>query len=344
MKKFFVGIDVSKLTFDVAYHNGSNPVYLGDFENNETGFKEMLEQLKKVTKRRKNSWFFCFENTGVYSKVLFGFLSSLNFACREENPLHLSRSLGLKRGKNDEIDSSDICQYAFEKRDSIKASEPLSNQLTKLRKTLSYRDLLVRQKVSIELALKDQQAAMDEKLFEKLMERNTEMISLIKKQIKQLDEIIEAIIDEDESTATNHWLAQSVIGIGPVISAYLIAYTNNYECFGDARAFACYCAIAPFPFQSGTSIKKNNKISYMGHKKIKSLLSNGAKAAIRYDKELMRYYERKMAEGKIYGVVINNVKNKLIGRVFAVIKRQTPFVDLNKHLHKPKKEVINNYT
>jgi len=58
----------------------------------------------------------------------------------------------------------------------------------------------------------------------------------------------------------------------------------------------------------------------MGHKKIKSLLSNGVNAAIRYDKELMRYYERKMAEGKKFGVIVNNIKNKLIARVFAVIK------------------------
>jgi len=54
----------------------------------------------------------------------------------------------------------------------------------------------------------------------------------------------------------------------------------------------------------------------------------------------MQYYERKIAEGKPEGIVFNNIKNKLIHRVFAVIKRQTPFVPLNKHVHKPRKEVI----
>jgi len=160
MKKFFVGIDVSKNTFDVAYHNGADAVYLNQFENNETGYQAMLQQLKQVTKRRTSSWFFCFENTGVYSKVLFDFLSANNYACREENPVQINQSLDIKRGKDDKADAKDICQYAFEKRDSIEASKPLCKQLTNLRKTLSYRDLLVRKRVAIEVALKDQKQAL----------------------------------------------------------------------------------------------------------------------------------------------------------------------------------------
>lgn len=341
-KKFFIGIDVSKNYFDVAYHNGQTVVYLGRFENSEAGVKQMIKQLRKITKCRKNGWFFCFENTGVYSKILLGLLCSLKYACREENALHLSRSLGIKRGKNDPIDAKDICQYAFEKRDSIQASQPLSLQMTNLRKILSYRDLLVRKRVSVEAALKDQKAAMGEQLYEELMELNEQVVALFNKQIKQLDASIEKIIEQQESSETNHYLAQSVIGIGPVISAYMMAYTQNYECFGNGRGFSCYCGAAPFPFQSGSSIKKNNKVSYMGHKKIKALLSNGVQAAIRYDNELRQYYERKIAEGKPEGVVLNNIKNKLIHRVFAVIKRQTPYVPLNKHVHKPRKVVIHN--
>lgn len=341
-KKFFIGIDISKQYFDVAYHNGTAAIYLDKFSNDEDGVKKMIARLKKLTKHRKNSWFFCLENTGVYSKIVLGFLCSLNYVCREENPLHLSRSLGIKRAKNDPIDAKDICQYAFEKRDSIQASQPLSLQLTNLRKTLGYRDLLVRKRVSIQAALKDQKAAMGEQLYKELMELNTEVVALLNEQIKQLDASIEDIIEQEESSATNHWLAQSVIGIGPITSAYIIAYTQNYQCFDNGRGFSCYCGTAPFPFESGSSIKKNNKVSYMGHRKIKALLSNGVQAAIQYDKELMQYCERKKAEGKPDGVVFNNIKNKLIHRVFAVVKRQTPYVPLNKHVHKPQKAVIHN--
>ena len=43
-------------------------------------------------------------------------------------------------------------------------------------------------------------------------------------------------------------------------------------------------------------------------------------------KEIRKYYDRKMAEGKAYGVVANAIKFKLLLRMFAVIKRGTPFV------------------
>ncbi|MFT4533589.1 MAG: transposase, partial [Saprospiraceae bacterium] len=39
--------------------------------------------------------------------------------------------------------------------------------------------------------------------------------------------------------------------------------------------------------------------------------------------------QRKLEEGKSKLVVLNNVKNKLVHRMFAVIKRQSPFVELN---------------
>jgi hypothetical protein len=52
--------------------------------------------------------------------------------------------------------------------------------------------------------------------------------------------------------------------------------------------------------------------------------------AIRYDAELKEYYERKVAEGKPKILVINNVPCKLLARVFAVINRDTPYINIRK--------------
>jgi len=41
--------------------------------------------------------------------------------------------------------------------------------------------------------------------------------------------------------------------------------------------------------------------------------------------ELKTYYHRKVEEGKSKMLVINNIRNKLILRVCAVIKRQQPY-------------------
>ena len=59
---------------------------------------------------------------------------------------------------------------------------------------------------------------------------------------------------------------------------------------------------------------------------LKADLTGAVRTCINHDKEIKKYYERKMAEGKAYGVVANAIKFKLLLRMFAVIKRQTPFV------------------
>jgi transposase len=60
---------------------------------------------------------------------------------------------------------------------------------------------------------------------------------------------------------------------------------------------------------------------------MKALLSNAATSAIVHDSQTKGYYDRKIGEGKTYGNVINAVKNKIVARIFAVVRCQTPYVD-----------------
>ena len=50
-----------------------------------------------------------------------------------------------------------------------------------------------------------------------------------------------------------------------------------------------------------------------------------AVSATRYVPDIKLYYERKVAEGKHKMCVINAIRNKLIKRVMAVVKRGTPY-------------------
>lgn len=327
MYSFFIGSDISKDVIDVAFYEGNRSVYLGEFSNSISGFKQFVMQLKKHTNAPKSSWFICFENTGVYSKALLEWLFSQGIPCREENALKISKSLGLRRGKDDQVDAKNICQYAFEKRSSIQASTLSKPLIVKLKRLLSRRDFLVRQKQSLDVTLKDQKRAMDPDLFELFASRNTILIQEFSAQIKEIEAMIEEQMKEDDQVSANHTLAKSVVGIGDITAAYMIAYTENFTCFEDSRKFACYSGVAPFPNQSGKWIGKT-KVNHMANKKIKSLLSNCVNAAVMHDKELRVYYQRKIAEGKEKGVVLNAVKNKIVHRVFAVIKRQSPYVRL----------------
>jgi len=106
----------------------------------------------------------------------------------------------------------------------------------------------------------------------------------------------------------------------------MLVTTNNFTGFENGRKYACYSGIAPFEHTSGISIKGKTRVSNLANKKIKALLSNGANSAYKWDPEMKKYYKRKIAEGKDHKLVINAISCKLVNRVFAVIKRQTPFV------------------
>lgn len=120
-------------------------------------------------------------------------------------------------------------------------------------------------------------------------------------------------------------------GVGLIIASYMLVYTQNYTTITEARCFASYSGVAPFGERSGTSINKTPHVSHLANKRMKSLLNNGAWVAVKYDKELKTYYKRKIEEGKHERVVINAVRNKLLGRIFASVKRGSPYVELYQH-------------
>lgn len=119
-------------------------------------------------------------------------------------------------------------------------------------------------------------------------------------------------------------------GIGPQTAAYLIIVTNAFGSFNNWRQLACYAGVAPFEYSSGSSIKGRTKVNHMADKKLKSLLNMCALNAKRYDGEIKQYFERKVNEGKNKMLVLNNIRCKLLSRIFAIINRNTPYVNLQK--------------
>ena len=52
-----------------------------------------------------------------------------------------------------------------------------------------------------------------------------------------------------------------------------------------------------------------------------------ALSAIQHYEEFKTYYERKKKEGKHVMSVLNAIKNKLVLRIFAVVKNNEPYVN-----------------
>lgn len=328
---FFIGIDVSKAVIDVSYFQNNQVVYLGQFLNSEEGFKSLIKALSNISNLPIDQWFVCFENTGAYSKSLLYWLIEQRIPCREENPAQISMSLGIRRGKDDKHDSKDICYYAFEKRDKMEVTKLNYPFIIALKTLLSRRDLLVKQRTALKSSMKERKGSIEEVLYKELDDQNNAIIAYYNEQIKILERKMEQTINSNTKAAKNNVLLKSIVGISTISAAYLISTTNNFESFTNSRKYACYVGIAPFPNSSGTK-KGRTKVHHMANKKVKSILSNGAIAAIIHDPEISMYYKSKKDQGKESGVVLNNVKNKLVHRAFAVIERQTPYVKMMRYV------------
>jgi len=110
------------------------------------------------------------------------------------------------------------------------------------------------------------------------------------------------------------------------ISSKAAESSRCFTVFESSRKFACYAGIAPFEYRSGTSIRGRTKVSHLANKTMKTLLNLAALTAVKTDPQIKQYYQRKIKEGKNPMLILNNVRNKLVARMFTTVKRQTPYV------------------
>ncbi len=327
----FVGIDVSKKTLDIAVlDHKARLIDFMEFNNNLRGFKKMNTWLSRFGYQR-SQWLFCLEHTGVYALAVCSFLEDMNLLYSLQPGLQIKRSMGIKRGKNDRIDAKILAKYAYLYRNEIQLYRLPSKTLLEIKNLLSYRERLVKSKVALQVAAKELKAHTHRSIHKAVVESSGEHIRLFQASIHQLDKQLEQLICSDESLSNLYNLVTSVKGIGSQIAAYMLVYTHGFTKFANWRKFSCYCGLAPFEYRSGTSIRGKTKVSYLGNKKLKALIGNGVSSAIQHDQELASYYQRKIKEGKHKMLVLNAIKNKLISRAFAVVKRGTPFIELYKH-------------
>lgn len=328
-KKHFLGIDISQEVLDVSLMNEASYGIFKDkqVKNSFDGFEDILEWIVKQ-KIKIEDCLFCMEHTGTYGLLLFAWLSQMNIEYCVEPGLKIKRSLGLTRGKNDKIDARRLSDYAYTNKAKLQAFELPSTLIIQIKQFLTYRDQLVKIKTSLKNSLKSHRT------YQKVSGIGTisdEIISQIKdyeKRVLEVESQIIQLISKDAEVKKNFELATSVKGIGLVIAAFMLVTTNNFTGFENGRKYACYSGIAPFEYTSGTSIKGKTKVSQLGNKRMKALLSNGANSAYKFDPEIKAYYKRKKTEGKEHKLIINAISCKLVNRVFATVKRQTPYVTI----------------
>lgn len=320
-----VGIDMGKLNFDVRIHGSQS---YRQFENSKKGFREVLKWVYKNSAFPKENILFVFEHTGLYSHQLSIFLTEQEVPFSLVPGLEIKRSLGIARGKDDKVDATKIALYGYRLKDEIKTYELPSEQVLSLKRLLSLRERLVKQRAGFKASFKEQKRVLIEKDNKTLFTVQERTIKYLTKQIEAVEKQMRLLITSDGKLNEQFKLIISIKGVGEQTALFMIAYTHGFTKFATWRKFASYCGIAPFPNVSGTSVRGKTKVSNLANKKIKSLFDLCAKSAIQHNPEMRVYYQRRVEEGKNKMSTVNIIRNKLLARIFAVIHRQTPYINL----------------
>ena len=327
MKKIYVGIDISKEKCNLCYRSGLDIVREEECSNEVKVLKKAFKSTLKALDAAMDEVLICAEYTGRY-------IYPLTIACQEldlflwlDDPTRIKNSMGLTRGKNDAIDATRIAEYAFRYSDKAVRYAIQDATLVSMKNLLSDREFLLTDKKRYQAQLSDQKRYMAPGDFKHKNSRWEKVIKSINEQIAAIDAEIEALIAADPVLTRQKELLVSIDGVGDRIAINMIAITGGFTRFQNARQFCSFAGLAPYKYDSGTSVRSKAKISKRSNQTMKALLHMSAVNVVYKMRggEYKEYFERKTKEGKHVMCVLNVIRAKLVHRMFPVIRRETEY-------------------
>ena len=323
MKKnvLFIGIDVSKKTLDIANWNAQTTKSI---ENSQGALGKEVKYL--ITTYPNFTIKVGVENTGIYNYNINEVLPCFDIELYVFNPLHLKKSIGLARGKNDAIDALRIASHLHRYENELTPHILVRKPVERLKSLMSLRNRHVKYRKSYKQAAKEINDMEARDLAKDVNQSTNRIVKQISEEIKIIEQKITQIIEQDKRLNRLYRCITSVDGVGKVIAWTVIVKTNEFRTINDPRKLACFAGVVPFEYQSGSSIYRKPRVSFMADKALKKILTMGAIRVIQLEGELAEYYERKVREGKNKMSVINAIRNKLIARICSCVNNDRLYV------------------
>lgn len=302
----YIGIDVSKAWLDVAVEPG------GQFwrtENTEQAIAELAERFKDLSPA-------CIvvEATGGYEARLVTRLCEANLPVARVNPGRVRKfAQGLNwLAKTDKIDAKLLTRFGEKANPRLtqlpKEHEKRLAALVKRRKQVL--DMLVAEKNRLETA--------DPDVIQYIQDSST----VLQKQLDELDQAIQALIDHTPDLKNKQDLLLTVPGVGKVTASTL---TSQLPELGTCsrKEIAALVGTAPFSHDSG---KKRGRRSIKGGRpSVRSVLYMAALSATRFNPVIKAFYHRLLQAGKETKVALVACMRKLITFLNAMIRDHQPW-------------------
>jgi transposase len=322
----YIGIDVSKAKLDLALLDGTGKVLEQIVvKNTAQAIRGRLNRWEREHGLSREQSLACFEPTGSYSDTLMRTLVEAHVPAWRVHPLELKQRMGMVRGKNDKVDAVRMADHAMRFHDKKRLVGTGTLVVMELKQLLSFRRRLVVDQQRHQAYKSEVYPNVAKDLRSDFNAYSGRRLSQLKTMTKKIDTQIKALILADPIMADQYRLLLTVDRVGPVLAAQLLASTEAFTRMRDPRKLACHAGVAPHEHTSGSSIHGKTRVSHKADKRLKHALHMAVLGVAKGRGELGAYYKRMVAAGKSPRSVFNAVRNKVIHRVCAVIKRGTPY-------------------
>jgi transposase len=157
-----------------------------------------------------------------------------------------------------------------------------------------------------------------------VLESYRTILAVLYEELRKADAKAGEIIAADQSLTKAKKAMMQQIGVGEITSTTLLARID-FHSFERARQVARFAGLTPKREQSGTSIKRNGRISKEGPPDVRAVLYMAAGSAMQHDPAMSAFAERARANGKLGAKIRIAIMRKILVRCWALVVRGAPF-------------------
>ncbi len=284
----YLGIDLAKLTFDATLLTASAAQHYQSFPNTTDGFTQLQVWLSQHGVTQLHA---CMEATNIYWEALATWLHAEGHTVSVVNPARIKgyAQATMQRNKTDKLDSAVIAAFCATHHPA--AWQPLSDEHRRLRALVRHREDLLQTQLQQQNRLRDTTDTLVRASLQAVVEMLASQLEAVERAIK------EQLAAHSELRA-NLQVLTSIVGIGVITAAKLLAEFGDIAHYESAKAAAADAGLTPSHFESGTSVRRRPRLSKMGKAGIRGALYWPAITAMRRCPACKAYAERLAGRGK----------------------------------------------
>lgn len=328
MTTLYVGVDMAKATFTVAYwHNGAGQA-VGEFANNEIGFQECAQMLERHARTLKTDQVLVVvEPTAGYELPFASFVHQRGWRVSMPNPKHLHdwiKGTG-QRAKTDPQDALRLAQYAAERTPS--EWHPLSPAVSELGSLLQRQDDLAKM-LQQERNRRDA-LAQRPNVSPRVIESVDSLLDHLTQALAEVTQALRKHLNQHPELKAQKRTLLQVPGIGSKNVLYILVLLHRWSTLtsgqGQSKGLVAFVGMDPQTHTSGTSIRRRGAISRMGSREMRRRMFMSALGGVRGHNVLRIFYERLVKRGKPKMVALMAAARKILVWAWAIFRQQSSF-------------------